>query len=536
MLDTTGKSIGSHQVHDLEKFGDRLRSFGVNFAVCDREGKLVLLSDGGKFRSSSKQLIKLGIQVLSRDNEVCQFSEGNSVLASVLKFGGNAVGAALIDLGEEDFNSAYFGEMLTLFTDKFQAVAKAEEQIEMVSTELSQVYEELVLLHKLGTNMKVTKSDTNFLQMACDNLTDIVDVEGIAVLLAKTADDRKQLVLAAGSGLIDMDERRAVVLYDRLEDEIRKGKEALLDSEIDSPFKYEWSDSVKNIIAVPLWGKSKAESDFSERTESGNHIIGLMVAINRLNKPDFDSIDMKLFNSVANECAVFIENERLFNDLKELFIGSLKALTNSIDAKDRYTRGHSERVAFISQWIAIRLAEEEQLDEGQIHKIYLAGLLHDIGKMGIDEAVLRKEGKLNKQDIDIIRTHPSVGAGILGSIKQMRDILPGVLCHHERVDGEGYPDGLKGEQIPLIGKIIGLADSFDAMTSERTYRKSMTIEEAVVEIEKGLGTQFDEKVGRAFIKSDIYQLWDIIRDGFTGIYGNGGFAEYGAVAVGTLIG
>ena len=113
--------------------------------------------------------------------------------------------------------------------------------------------------------------------------------------------------------------------------------------------------------------------------------------------------------------------------------------------------------------------------------------------------------------------------------------MPGVLCHHERADGNGYPNGLVTEQIPLIGKIVGLADSFDAMTSQRTYRGAMSVEEALAEIEKGLGTQFDEEVGRVFLDSDVYELWDIIQDGFVDAYGNGDFAEYGTVAVGTLI-
>jgi len=232
---------------------------------------------------------------------------------------------------------------------------------------------------------------------------------------------------------------------------------------------------------------------------------------------------------------VFIENGRLFNDLKELFIGSLKALTSSIDAKDPYTRGHSERVAFISRWIAERLAEEELLQEEQIHKIYLAGLLHDIGKIGIDESVLRKKGKLTREEINHIRAHPSIGAGILSQIKQMRDIVPGVLSHHERIDGKGYPNGLTGPQIPLTGKIVGLADSFDAMTSKRTYRGALSVEQTLAEIEERSGTQFDEKIGRVFINSDVYQLWDIIQGGFTEIYGTSNFSEYGTVAVGTLI-
>jgi HD-GYP domain-containing protein (c-di-GMP phosphodiesterase class II) len=425
--------------------------------------------------------------------------------------------------------------MLALLAEKFQAVAKAEEQIEMVSTELAQVYEELVLLHKLSTNMKVTEPDANFLQMACDNLTNIVSVEGIAILLEKTINDEKQLVLAAGSGLIDIDERITAILHIRLGEEISSGKEALLDSEVDSPFRYDWSGSIKNIIAVPLFGKEKAESHFAESAQNVNYIIGLIVAVNRIDRPDFDSTDAKLFNSVANGCAVFIENGRLFKDLKELFIGSLKALTSSIDAKDPYTRGHSERVAFISRWIAERLAEEELLQKEEMHRIYLAGLLHDIGKIGIDESVLRKKGKLTREEINHIRAHPSIGAGILSGIKQMRDIVPGVLSHHERIDGKGYPNGLTGPKIPLIGKIVGLADSFDAMTSKRTYRGAMTVEQTLAEIEKETGTQFDEEIGRVFINSDVYQLWDIIQGGFTDIYGTGNFSEYGTVAVGTLI-
>jgi HD-GYP domain-containing protein (c-di-GMP phosphodiesterase class II) len=260
-----------------------------------------------------------------------------------------------------------------------------------------------------------------------------------------------------------------------------------------------------------------------------------MVAVNRIDKPDFDSTDVKLFDSVAGSCAVFIENGRLFTDLKELFIGSLKALTSSIDAKDQYTRGHSDRVAFVSRWIAERLSAQEALDGEQIHKVYLAGLLHDIGKIGIDEAVLRKKGKLTEEELDRIKKHPSIGAGILHSIKQMRDIVPGVLCHHERLDGKGYPGGLVDGQIPLTGKIVGLADSFDAMTSKRTYREARTVEQAIAEVEKGIGTQFDEKVARAFLDSDIYQLWDIIQGSLSEVSRGSSFSEYGTAAVGTLI-
>jgi HD-GYP domain-containing protein (c-di-GMP phosphodiesterase class II) len=261
----------------------------------------------------------------------------------------------------------------------------------------------------------------------------------------------------------------------------------------------------------------------------------MLVAINRLDKPDFDSTDVKLFTSVASECAVFVENNRLFGELKELFIGSLKALTRSIDAKDRYTRGHSERVAFISKWIAEQLAQTQPIDQDQIHKIYIAGLLHDIGKIGIDEKVLCKNGKLTDQERNRLRTHPTIGANILSGIKQMRDIIPGVLHHHERIDGQGYPAGLKGEEITLMGKIVGLADCFDAMTSDRVYHEAQNIDDALAEIEKRLGTQFDEIIGKCFLKSDVYHLWDLMQEGVNSGYGSEDYTQYGAVAVGTLI-
>jgi len=553
MLDTVAKKLGAPHLDELERFGGKLSKFGVNFAVCTADGGLELFCEGGEFKSDTEQLVKWALEALRKNGaqngitteaEVCQFGEYNQVLAAVPRSGAGSIGfAALIDLGEKnarqdrkyEIRDAYFSEMLVLLAEKFQTTACADEQIEMISTELAKVYEELVLLHKLSTNMKVTESDANFLQMACDSLTDIVSVEGIAVLLEKTIEGEKHLVLSAGSGLIDVDEQMSAILYDRLEKEINSGKEALLDSEVDSPFKYEWPGSIKNIISVPLCGKDKQGAHLSQGSQNNSRIIGLMVAINRLDKPDFDSTDVKLFDSVANGCAVFVENGRLFSDLKELFIGSLKALTSSIDAKDQYTRGHSERVAFISRWIAEKIAAEELLEEEQIHRIYLAGLLHDIGKIGIDEAVLRKEGKLTEQELDRIRVHPSIGAGILSEIKQMRDIVPGVLSHHERVDGKGYPDGLVDEQIPLIAKIIGLADSFDAMTSKRVYRDAMTVEQALAEVEKGLGTQFDEKVGRVFINSDVYHLWSIIQDGFSRVYGGSDSVEYGTVAIGSII-
>ncbi len=547
MAEILDKRTGALRLFEFADFSRSVNSLGLGFALSDDKGQLVYVAEPDGLSSDRQSLAKVCESLLgkpdSQTHDVAVQVDTNYIAAALAQNKrGNGhkdySGIAVIDLGTSGQNESLttvLKQMLTQLAGSFLAEAKARQQIEMVSTELSQMYEELVLLHKLSANMKVTESDCNYLQMACDSLTDIVSVEGIAVLVEKQIEDHRQLVIAAGAGLIDIDWHSAAVIHDRLEQELTKGNEALLDSEVDSPFRYHWPDNIRNVIAVPLIGKEKASAGPSGLRGHNHNIIGLMVAVNRIGKADFDSIDAKLFNSVANGCAVFIENGRLFNDLKELFVGSLKALTSSIDAKDQYTRGHSERVAFISKWIAEQLAGVEGLDQELIHKVYLAGLLHDIGKMGVDEVVLRKQGKLTDDEFARIKEHPTIGAGILGGIKQMLEIVPGVLSHHERCDGKGYPNGLKGEQIPLIAKIISLADSFDAMTSKRTYREALTLEQALEEVRKGLGTQFDEKIGRVFLQSDVYHLWDMIQDGLKDIYSTEDMSKYGMTAVGTLI-
>ncbi len=567
MPKTTVRELNRNQRRDLERLGEGMTRLGVNFAVVDAKSQIAILLSAGVFESDTQQLIEAARCVFDGHAERCvangavpawQFADDHVLLAVELTSSATAtghsqlMGVAIVDLGatsRPDNNRGdssacgsrpagtevpYFAEMLQLVAQNFQTAVRADEQMELMGTELAQVYEELVLLHKLSTNMKVTESDTNFLQLACDSLTEIVLVEGIGILLERIVDGEKRFVVVAGSGVIDLDERTATTLHNRLVDEIERGQEALLDSEVDTPFRFDWPESIRNIIAVPLCGKDARDSAAKPRG-NGVSIIGFMVAVNRIDKPDFDSTDIKLFTSVASGCAVFIENGRLFTDLKELFLGSLKALTNSIDAKDPYTRGHSERVAIISRWIAARLAEKEPLEDEQIHRVYLAGLLHDIGKIGIDEHVLRKKDKLTTEERECIQRHSAIGASILRGIKQMRDIVPGVLCHHERIDGKGYPDGLTGDEIPLTGKIVGLADSFDAMTSKRTYRDAMTVEDALEEIRKGLGTQFDETIGSVFLESDIYHLWDLIQGGGPSMYAASRSVDYGTAAVGTLL-
>ncbi|MDD5134191.1 MAG: HD domain-containing protein [Phycisphaerae bacterium] len=535
MLKTAGFQLGTMQLRLIKKFGQEVSVFGANVIVYDSELNLVLNFNGGKFVSDYEAIVACAKHLLDLQScKIEEFGKFGQILASPLRINGETAAVILVDCdaisGPSNHNNQasypkFMRQILKMFISSLNDTTKNHQQIEFVSNELAQTYEELMLLYKMSANMKMTQSDSNYLQMACDNLTELVNVEGIAIFLEKKVGDSRRLILTAGTGLIAIDNRHEnmhEILFERLMAELKNGSDALLDSEVDAPFKYEWFGKVKNIIAVPLHGKDR--------------IIGMMVATNRLNKADFDSIDGKLFNSVANECAVFIENQSLFRELKELFIGSLKALTSSIDAKDQYTRGHSERVAMISKWIAEHYSHATgELASDDIQKIYLAGLLHDIGKIGISEAVLGKKGKLTEEEYDQIKTHPTIGAGILSEIRQMVDVVPGVLYHHERYDGTGYPKGLSGEDIPLAGKIVMIADAFDAMTSKRTYREALDIDTAIAEIENGIGGQFDPEIGSIFLNSNISKLWEIIQDGKLESYYTDGVSDYGTVAVGALL-
>jgi putative nucleotidyltransferase with HDIG domain len=190
-------------------------------------------------------------------------------------------------------------------------------------------------------------------------------------------------------------------------------------------------------------------------------------------------------------------NARLYQKLKDLFISTVTSLTRAIDAKDRYTSGHSERVMKYSTAIG----KEMKLNEEDMENLRLASLLHDVGKIGIKEDVLHKPGKLSEYEKNQIRGHPSIGVKIVESIDDSHKIIRGILEHHERFDGKGYPGRLKGRSISMEGRIIAAADTFDALTSNRPYRHKDTNKEAFFEVVRGRKTQFDPRVIKAFIKS-----------------------------------
>ena len=213
----------------------------------------------------------------------------------------------------------------------------------------------------------------------------------------------------------------------------------------------------------------------------------------------FRDDDLKLFLILSQQTAISLENLRLFEEVNSLFLSSIKALAETIDAKDPYTHGHAERVTDD----ALAIADEMDLSDDEKKRVLVGAILHDIGKIGIKDAVLSKPGRLSDEEKEMFDQHPDIGSKIMRPIKQLEDVIPMIRHHHEFYDGTGSPDKLKGEQIPLGARIIAVADTYDAMTSDRPYRKALSQEIAKGEINKVSGVQFDPRVVAAFNKAYI---------------------------------
>jgi response regulator RpfG family c-di-GMP phosphodiesterase len=239
-------------------------------------------------------------------------------------------------------------------------------------------------------------------------------------------------------------------------------------------------------------------------------IAGMLNAYSYTRGVKFSEGQRKMLAILAGRAAVSIENARLYESLiganrdltrvntslEENFRQTIVGFARALEESDRYTRGHSERVSFYAQLIA----EGLQLTHGEIQTVVQAGLMHDIGKIGIRAEKLNKPGKLTPEEMAMFRTHPAKGKRILEPIPFMKELVPGAYCHHESWDGSGYPQGLAGTEIPALGRLMAIADTYDAMTSDRAYRKALQHEVACGELERCAGSQFDSSLVEVFLR------------------------------------
>jgi HD-GYP domain-containing protein (c-di-GMP phosphodiesterase class II) len=240
------------------------------------------------------------------------------------------------------------------------------------------------------------------------------------------------------------------------------------------------------LLANPIKHLADATRAFSRGDFSARVTVGSITEVGEL---------ADRFNHMASDLEDYIRRlKQAAAENNELFLGTARALASAIDAKDPYTRGHSVRVNRYS----VILARYHGLSESDIADIHVASLLHDVGKIGVDDAILKKPGKLSPEEFELMKRHTVIGESIMAPIRQMKRLLPGLRSHHERWTGAGYPDGLQGDQIPLMARIIAVADSFDAMTTDRPYQKAMSFEDALARLHHLKGSGFDERIVESF--------------------------------------
>ncbi len=245
-------------------------------------------------------------------------------------------------------------------------------------------------------------------------------------------------------------------------------------------------------------------------------VFGLLNLANKVDGSSFTDDDISLGLTLVNKTALRIENNALYEIVYNNLVNSLKALVISIEARDPYTRFHSEQVTAY----ALQIAEVLNLSDDEKDAIKFGGYLHDIGKIGVKDSILLKPGPLTESELAQVRQHPIIGDNILRPLKFFPKEQEIIRYHHERYDGTGYPEGLAGEQIPLLARVLAMADSYHAMTSSRPYRKAMTHDQAVEEIKRGVHLQFDEKILKAFLQTPVGR-GENVKEGKTDILESG---------------
>ena len=361
--------------------------------------------------------------------------------------------------------------------------ARGQQQastLETVGLELSSTYEEISLLYSVTGNMTLAQRPDRFASTACEELLQTLPYTWVAAWIDRAGRGDGELIVAGQPGMIRTE----------LRDLARR---LLLTCDGDTPVVAESAPLGVRLDALGAAG-------IAQPVTRDGRVVGVLLAGDKAGDDNaVSSVDAKLIAATAAHVGIFLENAGLYDELNAMFLGTLDALTASIDAKDRYTSGHSSRVAMLTRHLARAIG----LDDATSHRMHIAGLVHDVGKIGVSESVLCKPGRLTDAEFEQVKEHPAMGHRILRDIPDFDDILGGVLHHHERWDGAGYPHGISGQSIPLAARLIALADTFDAMCSTRTYRCALTRTSVLAEIEQCAGSQFDPELVPVFLNLDF---------------------------------
>ena len=376
-----------------------------------------------------------------------------------------------------------FGTPVTVNSnDEFEDLATS---FNAMAGRLQSQFNTLTALHEIDQVVLSAQDIDHIIDTVLSGTRRVLPCDGLSVSVLSGTGRKATWRLVAVADRDDEQIRHDIEIGAEEEQELRNNPDHLMISGgpgsrsylVISPFT---TGGISSFLVLPIFLKNE---------------LSAVIALGYVSQPALSTADFTQARQMADQVAVALSNTRLIDELDALNVGALTALARTIDAKSPWTAGHPERVTTNT----LKIARQMGLDEAQLEILNRGGLLHDIGKIGIPAEILDKPSALNKEEMQVMRDHVTVGARILEPIAAYADVIPIVLWHHERWDGSGYPDGLAGEEIDFHARLLAAADVYDALTSHRPYRSGMPHAEAVAWIAEQSGSHFDPEVVKAFM-------------------------------------
>ncbi len=353
-----------------------------------------------------------------------------------------------------------------------KAIMSLSKEVRNKNVQLSNMVERLKKINEVGRLLTTIIESRELVKLIVKTSTELLDAEKSAIHLKDENKTELFIKYTKGLGVEEIDDI-SVEFRSIYKEVFEKGVPLFLSIN---------NDSKKTAMAVPL--------------KMRGAVVGAIVVENKKGGLEFTLHELEILSTFANQAMVAIENAWLYEKVKSNYFATIQSLVNALEANDRYTKGHSERVRIL----ATELGKYIGLDYKDLEILEHAAILHDIGKIGIDSMILSKKGKLTAPEYSIVKSHPLIGEEILSPIETLEDVRTTIIQHHERYDGLGYPYGLAGEEISLKARILAVVDTFDAMLTDRPYRKAFPYSKVIDELRAGAGTQFDPFVVESFIE------------------------------------
>ncbi len=350
------------------------------------------------------------------------------------------------------------------------------KDLELTVQELSHTYEELSLLYKLSEVLSGMTVD-EIAEQVVEEAINTLDVRTASLLFYDEIENRLYTKSCRGRWDKNITVREDdIIIWSSL-----KEKKPVAFCKLAEAGFADYNLAERSILVCPLIGKTR--------------VVGVIVLADKESNGEFFSTDIKLMMAIATHAALTIENALLYKELEDFLLSAIKSLVKALEASTQWTAGHTERVTRYAMGIGKALG----LSKKELEELKIASLLHDIGKIAIPKHILDKPDKLSEDEMTEIRRHPVIGAEILGEFKRLENIVLGIKYHHEHWNGDGGLLGVTGNNIPMIARILAVADAFDAITSDRPYRRKRPLNDAVEEILNQAGKQFDPIIVRAFL-------------------------------------